>query len=144
MPFVAWNETMRIGVDAVDDDHRAIFETLNTLLRLSSDKNAVDCNIGRVDSLLARARDHFRREETVMERIGFPDLDQHRTSHREFITQTTILRKVMDEESNSVLARVELIGFVAQWIHNHLRHQDFALRPYVASHQAFNGPLRIE
>jgi hemerythrin len=85
MPFFVWNPSYDLGVDAVDADHRRLFEILRRLHDGIAAGWAAPA-VGEVLRELAeQARVHVVHEEDLLEAAGCPDLERQRADHRGFL-----------------------------------------------------------
>ncbi|MFD2233436.1 bacteriohemerythrin [Phaeospirillum tilakii] len=81
---VDWVPTMETGIAAVDQDHRDLVGMINRLDDML-EARAELAGIGAViDDLVAFAEHHFRREEEMLLRAGYPDAAGHGASHAGF------------------------------------------------------------
>jgi len=77
-----WSEHWRFGVDEMDDEHHALFDSLDrleTILRDVRDREQIRAEL---HALVAFANEHFSRDERRMENIGFNGLATHRAELR--------------------------------------------------------------
>ena len=81
-----WTEAMKVGVDALDKDHQVIAKMLNRLANNDCD-NMSEC----IAALIEFAAAHFKREETVLAAIGYPNIDDHAHSHAMWISEMSSL-----------------------------------------------------
>lgn len=141
MTLLTWTDDLSVGVASIDNDHKKFLDLLNVLIGTPADSGQINEYLALIEELAGQSGSHFEQEEAVMERIGFPDLEPHRRSHRVFMDKVALLRKAIEGEDNPALARLELVSFMAEWFSGHLRTMDLPLRAHVARHVALNGPL---
>jgi len=141
MAVLTWNDSLRLGVESLDAEHRALLALLNEVLAVDGEPWSAGDGAAFVDRLFTLASEHVRHEEAVMERIGYPDLENHRRAHATLREQARFLKKVIEDEDNPALIRIELAGFLSSWMADHMAAMDMPLRPYIARHVALNGPL---
>ena len=141
MPFLTWNESLRLGVEAIDSEHETLLAMLNGVLEAGDEAPTAQDGAEFIDRLLALAVDHFRHEEELMVRLGYPELESHRRAHVKLREQARFLKKVLEGEENPALVRVELAGFLSEWLSDHLEGMELLLLPYIQHHIALNGPL---
>lgn len=70
-----WRPEYRLGLDDIDQAHNAIFLAIEA---------ALESNEG-FDQALARASAHFKEEEAMMARLGYPGLEDHRAEHGAYL-----------------------------------------------------------
>ena len=76
---------------------------------------------------------HFAREEKVMAACAFPAIVAQQSKHRDFvkcIQQVTQRFDAQPAESAEIISQ-ELLGYLRDWLRNHILIEDMAYRPYV-------------
>lgn len=86
-------ERYRIGLPAIDDDHRDLVATIN---RIGADleEASYELCVALFNELQEAARAHFRREEEVLERLRYPELERHRGYHAELLRRVDGLKRM--------------------------------------------------
>ena len=141
MPFLTWNDSLRLGVETIDNEHQELLAILNNVLEAKSKPKTAREGAELIDRLLEFSIAHFRHEEELMVRIGYPEFESHRRAHVKLREQARFLKKVLDGEDNPALVRLELAGFLSEWLADHLVQMDLPMAPHIARHVALNGPL---
>jgi len=121
--FPIWAETMKIGIDEIDDDHSHLISLLS---RVSNDELDID---EIIDQLNAYFRDHFRREELVMEICDFPGREEHCQLHRDFEIAVDDLSAQWRRTRNHDLLQDFRI-LIRDWLFNHIINTDAKIAPY--------------
>jgi hemerythrin-like metal-binding protein len=120
-PLVTWNETMSVGHEVLDNQHQYLFDRINQV------HQAVRKHDTRgIMKTLMEARTyatvHFREEEILMERCGYPELSTHRRLHEIFVEK---LDQMAEEIQEFPLATTgDLILFLQDWILQHIQGVD--------------------
>ena len=87
MTLLTWNHACTVGVRAMDDQHGILMDAINevrlALLRGSGRENISE----QLDQLIEFMRMHFRCEEQLMEKAGFPGLEDHRAEHHKMLAE---------------------------------------------------------
>jgi hemerythrin-like metal-binding protein len=85
--LLTWNHACTVGVRAMDDQHGIIMDAMNEL-RLAVVRGSGREQISEsLDRLIEFTRLHFRCEEQLMERSGFPGLSEHRAQHQSMLAR---------------------------------------------------------
>lgn len=80
-----WNEEYRLGITQIDEQHKYLFEIVAQIANLdalTSTKEELKAILGELSRYM---NEHFNDEEVYMQRIGFPEYENHRKLHREII-----------------------------------------------------------
>lgn len=135
MNHVAWDQTMSVGVAEIDDEHRRLLDLFNGLL----ESGITPANREELSGLLASLRDyvavHFAREEALMERRSYPELDGHIAAHRYFADEVEKLHLDF-EGDNTTMLRMDLILLLKDWFVEHIQETDALYKPYVVGETA--------
>lgn len=77
MALIVWDKADAVGVEALDTDHSVIFSLMNHIHE-ARQSGADEGAIGAIlKVLLEHAGAHFKREEGVLGKYGYPGLEQH-------------------------------------------------------------------
>jgi len=132
---IVWNSSYELGIEDIDYQHHFF---LNLINRLSDELLKVkDTNykFSLISELNAYARFHFISEENMMQREGYPALQEHKQLHRELIDQLSIRQNMlMLKGSEKEIA--EIIDFLVTWFLNHTTHEDRLFADYLHNRKA--------
>ena len=123
---VIWDDTLRVGVDAIDKDHQYLVSLLNKVAHRAIDEADLEMVIGR---LIDYTHYHFRREEAVMEACGYPELESHRGVHRRLAAQVSDLAQKWRKDHDPERLR-RLQAFLRNWLVNHIMKSDAEITRY--------------
>ncbi len=129
---VAWDPTMSVGVDVLDNDHRRLLDMFNGLLRSGATARTGDDLVELLAGLREYTQVHFSREEELMERQGYADLEAHRAAHRYFVDEVQKLCQDFDG-SNMMMLRIDLILLLKEWLIEHIQSVDMRYKPIMAA-----------
>jgi len=93
-----WTKSMRVGIDALDEDHQVLVSLINQILK---DVGGDPCMEDTVSKLIDYTRYHFRRKEAVMEACGYSDLSLHRQHHRDVAGKVADLAEAWRRDHNA-------------------------------------------
>jgi len=122
MAMITWKDSYSVHHPDMDRQHKKLAATLNELHDALRQGKGKDQLYATLISLIEYTKKHFRDEEALMERVGFPDLEEHRHKHkiltlqvREFAEQYNAGKKTMT---------VELMNFLRDWLLDHIGKED--------------------
>jgi hemerythrin-like metal-binding protein len=131
MRTLEWQDDYTVGVKELDDQHRSLLNTINTLLEEQGDNYEAAKFSPALASLIHYAYTHFATEERYLLQVHFPDLNQHVLEHIDFILKTLgIALKVGTSENES---RIELLRYLKEWYSNHVLGTDRHYIPFLTS-----------
>jgi hemerythrin len=124
MPLMSWDSQYSIGNEMLDDEHRKLFEMVNTLNDSLDTGSEQDIIREQLLSLAEHARQHFDDEETLMERAKFPGLGEHRIEHED-LTARLLAFKLARAKKGRVEAE-QFATFLHEWLTTHIMESDKA------------------
>lgn len=120
MTQLKWSETMKTGLPALDDAHRAFVEQL-----LRTAEAGDDAFPERLNVLIALVEQDFCAEERLMEEIAFPVLNSHREQH------ARVLGGLHHAQARVMAGDIgcgrDALALLMQWFPMHLATMDVAL-----------------
>jgi hemerythrin len=133
--FFSWRSAYDLGLPEIDAQHRQFFELMNRCAMVAAE-GAEPAALARIlQELSAYADYHFSSEESVLDRCGYPELDQQRAEHRRFRGD---LARLEAQATPSVLAA---LTFMRDWLLQHVLGADRRYVDWVAHdrHGAYAG-----
>jgi hemerythrin len=124
-----WRDEYEIGVPVIDAQHQGLFQLVNELHEAMMLGQGKDLMGTVLDRLIQYARTHFRDEEEVMAKAGYPDLEAHRNEHEAFSRQVFDLQR--DFRAGNVTISLKVVGFLVDWLENHIKQRDQEFAPYL-------------
>jgi hemerythrin len=129
IPIFQWREEYSCGVQDIDGDHKALFACANRLyetMDIGLPDNALEEALGY---LIQYTREHFEREERLMEKYDFPEKETHREKHQ------ALIREVRELEHQFRAGQIKLnnnfINFLKDWVINHIIAEDRKMGPFL-------------
>jgi CRP/FNR family transcriptional regulator len=128
--LLAWDPIYRIGVDAIDRQHRTLFDIGNRFHDAwqRRARRALLCRI--FDELIEYTGYHFAEEERLMRRIHYPALPQHRSHHGELVNVVKQHRARL--EAGTADAERQALEFIRTWLRAHVLDADRDIGVYLA------------
>ncbi len=138
MSKLVWTEQTNIGIEEVDQQHKKIVAYINQL------GDAYYSGLSRkqqgkiIKKLVEYTIYHFKSEENLQERAGYPFLKAHQKAH------VLYAQSILDFQSrfeNGEDISKDMEGLLAKWFFDHLKHDDRDFVQYVAEylHKHGNG-----
>lgn len=130
MTVLRWESAMQLGVPAIDADHKRLVGLLNQL-HYAVIAGEDEEGIGRLlEDLVGYTQTHFAREEDLMERGGYPELQHHRQIHERLADRMQAFRDSFLQSPDDFDMH-RFYDFVSGWLLHHVLGEDMKLKPYV-------------
>lgn len=122
MAFIQWDESYSVNVAEIDQEHKKLLDLTNQLhdaMRNGQGKLVVG-NI--INELLKYTETHFRNEEILMEKAGYPGLASHKLVHKRLVDQ---VKDLAEKANNGNLSlSLEVMNFLKDWLVEHIKGTD--------------------
>ncbi len=135
MEKIEWSDQYRVGDPDMDLQHQRLFAIFNRLAEeLDRDGRLAVAEMDTVfTQLLGYVKNHFRSEERLMKKVGFPHLESHRKKHE---TINAELKKRQKEFRNAKgnakrLQAGEIANFLGRWLQEHIKGEDQRYGPFL-------------
>ena len=125
--LIVWKPDYNLGIPIVDEQHRGIVSTINSLCYAIQNKQGNQILQPVTSMVTEYTRIHFELEEDFLQKCGYPNLEAHRTLHKEL---TNALSHVSKE---SIWNRdpQEFLDFLKDWWINHICKEDLVFTHYL-------------
>ncbi len=125
MAYLAWSNDLAVGNTFIDADHQRLIDMVNRLHEVMQEGRGKEV-LGKVlNNLVTYTREHFRREEDLMRRIGYADRAAHLHEHEKLLQQVDELQSKFD--SGATTLSIQVLHFLRDWLINHIGKSDKAL-----------------
>ena len=133
MAYFEWAQDMVIDNGPIDEDHRKLIDQVNTLHTATSQGRGQDVVAQLLGALIADTQEHLRREEQLMERAKFPDLERHKHGHQLFVEKLHDLQR--RHQAGSITVASQLSTLLRDWLSLHIRRGDKELQRFLQKQQ---------
>lgn len=134
MALMTWSSKYSVGVEKLDNQHKALMTVLNELHAASMRGKAQEVASRLIDQIVGIATEHFAAEESLMESIRFPGLAEHRAKHVELAVK--IAEFAARHKKGDTTVYTQLLYFMRDWQNNHMSTVDSEYSSWLASHSA--------
>jgi hemerythrin-like metal-binding protein len=131
MAFFEWGEKYSVNIKAIDDQHKKLIDILNNLFDSMKVGKAKDIMGKVLYELVDYTIYHFKTEEDLFRKYGYPELNRHKKEHDELTKQATELKNSFDK--GETIITVEVMNFLKDWLNNHIIGTDKKYGPFLNS-----------
>ena len=141
MAKLVWTEQVNIGIEAVDQQHQKMVSYINQLDEayysgLSRKK------LGKIISeLVDYTIYHFKSEESLQERAGYPFLKAHQKAH---VLYAQGIQDFQSRFEKGEDISKDMEGLLAKWFFDHLKHDDTDFVQYVTAYLREHSDAQTE
>ena len=127
-----WDKTFAVGVEAIDAQHRELFEAINHFLE-SCDSNNREKFDKSLDFLADYVIKHFAEEEEIQKSNEYPDYTKHKQIHEDYKAVVETLVTKWHKTGPSEVLIPEIQDKIGNWLIEHIKGQDVKLGAYFRS-----------
>lgn len=121
MPALEWDDAMNLGHAEIDRQHKTLVGLINRV-RACGDGPDRDVEVmNGITAMYLYAKQHFFDEEALMDRLGYPEAEEHKAQHLGFVRKTHALTDAClagDADAG------EVAEFLISWLRTHIAVED--------------------
>lgn len=128
-----WTDVLDIGLPVIDEQHKQLFAISNDLLS-AMEKGEGEAILSDIFTRLRKYTEyHFSEEEAFMQKIGYPDFQEHAAEHSKLLVRVNVLRKTLLESGD--ITPDQAADFISDWIIGHIMHRDSEVGTYAKAQE---------
>lgn len=130
MTYVAWSDMFSVRIPYIDNQHKQLLETANDFhaaFKGDKDKNFL---FEILNALIHYTEEHFRDEEELMEKAGYPavDIKSHKKIHEQLVRDIFELHQGFMNSEEKTAHELEI--FLNNWLVQHILLEDKKYEPF--------------
>ena len=125
--FIVWNESNNTGICIIDEQHKGIISTINSLYYFVQNGNGIEIIKPILIMIEQYIEIHFKVEESLMLQSKYTSISEHIKLHKELAAKTKTL--LIDANKNK--DPNEVIRFLKEWWINHINAEDKKYVPFI-------------
>ncbi|MCG8683355.1 MAG: bacteriohemerythrin [Desulfobacterales bacterium] len=128
-----WDEKYSVDIPELDECQKEILSKFNTLIELKVNKADAKTVTNMISEINDFSKMYFAKEEKLLRKRKYPDLDTHSKAHRQFIKNSISLRREIAEDVENLT--MEVIVELRDWLVDHIETSDSLYVPFLRIHQ---------
>ena len=133
MAYLEWDENYTVGIKAMDNHHKKLFDIINELHNGMSSGCADKVLRKVLSELTDYTKYHFTEEEDLMSKHDYPELSSHKEAHNKLIETLQELTQQFDKRKSELMIILKMQNFLKNWLINHIIGLDKKYGPYLNS-----------
>jgi hemerythrin len=125
MSLINWRDEFRIGVDAIDHEHREMIALINELDAAMQGQASHGAVVATLGEILARIASHFALEEKIMRDAAYAGFPAHKQDHE--LLLDSLLNVIDAVDADGHYDRAALSQILDAWFSEHFRRHDARL-----------------
>lgn len=132
MPLVVWDNSFSVNVSEIDLQHQKLFELINNLYDGMKKGTGNEILPKIIEELFQYVEKHFSTEEKYFERFGYPETENHKLEHYNFLKKVSDFKKGYD--AGEIGLTIDIITFLQDWLVKHIKGSDKKYGPFFNEH----------
>ena len=129
MALLTWTSHLATGIETIGSQHKQIVDYINQLHEVQQTGNR-DETLQVMDGPVNYTATHFADEDAMLEKVGYPLAEAHKSVHARFVDKVS---KLYAEHAAGMDTAEDLLNLLEGWLFTHSRLNDMA---YVESLKA--------
>lgn len=129
MAMFAWDEKFSVNVKELNDHHKKLIDLVNELhegMKVGKSKQIMSSILKK---LIEYTQFHFSTEEKYFTKYTYPEQKAHKSEHDKFVSK--VLQFQQDFEKGNILASMDVMSFLKDWLVNHIQVSDKKYGPFL-------------
>ncbi len=128
-----WYADLSVGNNTVDEQHKKLFEVVENLIDACNQKKGNE-EVGKtLKFLLDYTRNHFRDEEALMMKYGYPKIVDHKKEHDAFAKEVAEKVDAFNKGGAGVAVVLQVMNQANSWLINHIMKMDKEVGKHILS-----------
>ena len=127
MPRIEWDESLSVGIDLIDEQHKMLIEKINAISEAVENHRGLEKIMQTLDFMIEYTEFHFSAEEKVMKDNDYAKFDEHHKLHEDFKSRLNLMVQDFEEEGATSGLSKEITTYLTNWLVNHIKGIDTEL-----------------
>jgi len=131
MSLITWNDSLSVGFEPIDEQHRRLVELINKLHSAMAQGKGSQTLSSVLDGLIDYVQTHFASEEAMMKINDYPGYAAQKSQHIDLTRQVLELRSQF--ATGQTVITMDVMKFLKDWLVDHIQGSDKQLGAYLAA-----------
>lgn len=122
MPLIQWSQALSVKVGIFDGQHQKLVSIINDLYDAMKQGKGKDVLDKVFADLIDYTKIHFKAEEDLMQKFGYPDMAVHTKAHNDLTRQALDLQAKF--KTGQMFVSIDTLNFLKDWLSVHIQSMD--------------------
>jgi len=120
--LIKWSDSYSVGYPEIDNQHIKLVNLINKLYDAFSEGKVSSVIEPILNEMIEYTDYHFKNEEKLFEKYQYPEKEEHKKIHGEFIKKAYSF--LASHKNGDVLFTYDLMNFLRDWLVSHIQDSD--------------------
>ena len=131
MEKIEWDESLSVGIETIDEQHKMLIKRLHDVSEAIEQNQGEGTIAKTLDFLVDYTDFHFSEEEKQMTKFNYPGLALQQTQHKEFKESLERLERDFEEDNATKELANHIRTFLFNWLIKHIKEVDLEFGKFV-------------
>ena len=127
---IVWTPALSVGLENIDSQHKIWFEKADQLFEAGKTGKSKEVIAQMFDFLDDYTKMHFRDEEAYMTKINYPEIDEQKKLHKNFIAELAKLKADFEQSGGNITLIINANQMIVDWLTKHISTMDKKIGTY--------------
>ncbi len=127
--LIKWSSTYELGHSEIDAQHQKLVDIINDFYNAFATAQAHNKIGDIIGELVNYTIFHFTAEEEIFSNSNYPDTDEHKKKHKEFVDE--LKRYHQEVKDGNMTTTYDLMTFLRDWLIKHIMGTDRTYLAYI-------------
>lgn len=128
-----WNDSLSVGVDLIDTEHKQLIQAINDLFDACMQGKGRAKIAETLQFLEDYTKSHFTDEEALQKKYQYPGFPLHQKIHQGFVNDIQFYKKQLEENGPTIALVAKFNSFASAWLIKHISVEDKKIGIHIRS-----------
>ena len=130
---IIWTKDLSVGINRIDEQHQILIDKTNQLFEAGKNGKSKEYVGQMLDFLEDYTKQHFKDEEAYMASIKYPELNEHKKHHADFVNQLLQIKNRFNVTGGNISVIISVNQMIIDWLKRHILTIDKKIAQFVKS-----------
>ncbi len=121
MSLIQWKDSYSVKILQFDNQHKKLVGMINNMHDAMSEGKGNKVVSEILQDLIRYTQHHFRSEEELMQKHGYPEMDKHLAEHQKLTSKVT---DYLSRFNSGERISINFMQFLTDWLTEHIQRTD--------------------
>lgn len=130
---MTWRDSFALGIPQIDKQHKELCDQIDKLQEASMKGQGSAEVLKILNFLESYTVKHFSDEEKLQQQLKYPQFQQHKAKHTEFISKIAKMKKEATDKGVNLTLVISLNQMISTWLIEHIKTADADYAKYYSN-----------